>query len=256
MQLWSKEHAMTMLPTLAVMLVIAAVLRIAIGKKSMKIRMILFQVVACILFTIELGKQMVSFTRGYDLYHLPFHFCSMFIFALPIMAFYRGKYMSQVRAVTAAISSAMTLLLYIYPCLIYSAWDVTNYFSDYMAFHTVTFHNLVVLAFILILALDLHTPAPKGEQKTVIWFTVCFCAVSATMAQTLKTNFNNFYTCNIPPLETVRQAVQNAVGAVPAQALYIVIVTALDILFVWGSYWFYRLLKKLFTKEKYKNPCP
>ena len=111
------------------------------------------------------------------------------------------------------------------------------------------------IAFVLILALDLHTPVPTGEQKTVILFTVCFCAVSATMAQVLKTNFNNFYTCNIAPLETVRQMVQTAVGAVPAQALYIVIVTVLDILFVWGSYWLYRLLQKSLTKEKCKNPC-
>lgn len=252
MQLWTREHAVTMLPTLAVMLAVAGLLRITLGKKEMKIRMIPFQLVACVLFAIEVGKQAVSFSRGYDLYHLPFHFCSMFIFMLPVMAFYRGKYMSQVRAITAAISGAMTILLFIYPCLIYSAWDVTNYFSSYMAFHTVTFHNLVVFAFMLILALDLHTPAPAGEQKTVIWFIVGFCAVSATMAQVLKTNYNNFYTCNIPPLETVRLAVQNAAGAIPAQALYIAVVTVLDILFVWGSYWLYRLLKSVLTKEKLK----
>lgn len=255
MQLWSREHAVTMLPTLAVMLLIAGVLRVAIGRRDMKIRMIPFQVIACILFTIEVGKQALSLSRGYDLYNLPFHFCSMFIFMLPIMAFYKGKYMCRVRAITAAISGAMSLLLFIYPCLIYSASDITNYFTSYMAFHTVTFHNLVVFAFVLILALDLHTPTATGEQKTVIWFVVCFCIVSATMAQVLKTNFNNFYTCNIAPLETVRQAVQNAVGAVPAQVLYILIVTVLDILFVWGSYWLYRLLQKLINKDKSKNPC-
>lgn len=252
MQLWSKEHAVTMLPTLAVMLVIAGVLRLTLGKKDMKIRMIPVQVIACILFAIEVGKQIHSFSGGYDLYSLPFHFCSMFIFMLPAMAFYRGKYLSQVRAITAAISSAMSLLLFIYPCLIYSASDVTNYFSSYMAFHTVTFHNLVVFAFVLILALDLHTPMPTGEQKTVIWFIVGFCAISATMAQALKTNFNNFYTCNIPPLETVRLMVQDAVGPVPAQVMYILIVTVLDILFVWGSYWLYRLLRKVLTKEEIK----
>lgn len=255
MQLWSREHAITMLPTLAVMLVIAWLLRMTIGKKDIKIRMIPFQMIACILFAIEVGKQVLSFSGGYDLYNLPFHFCSMFIFMLPAMAFYRGKHMARVRAITAAISGAMSLLLFIYPCLIYSASDVTNYFTSYMAFHTVTFHNLVVFAFVLILALDLHTPEPTGEQKTIIWFVVCFCTVSATMAQVLKTNFNNFYTCNIAPLETVRQMVQNAVGAVPAQALYILIVTVLDILFVWGSYWMYRVLQKMLTKEQQKNPC-
>lgn len=249
MELWSREHAVSMLPTLAVMLVIAVVLRMIIGKKDIKIRMIPVQILACILFAIEIGKQALSFSNGYDLYNLPFHFCSMFIFMLPLMAFYRGKYMTQVRAITTAISAAMTLLLYIYPCLIYSAWDVTNYFNSFMAFHTVTFHNIVVFAFILILALDLHTPAPAGEQKVILLFILGFCTISATMAQTLKTNFNNFYVCNIPPLETVRQMVQNAVGAVPAQAMYILIVTILDLLFVWGSYRAYRLLRKLLEER-------
>ena len=252
MELWTREHAVTLLPALALMIVIAAVLRITIGKREMKIRMIPFQVLACILFVIELGKQAVSFSRGYDLYHLPFHFCSLFIFALPVMAFYKGRHLPMVKTVTASLCAAMSLLLFIYPCLIYSAGDITAYFSEYMSFHTVTFHNIVVFAFVLIVALDLHTPAPKGEQKTVIWFTVAFCAVSATMAQLLKTNYANYYSCNIPPLETIRLAVRNAVGAVPAQLLYILIVSLLNILFVWGSYWLYRLLQKILTKENLK----
>lgn len=250
MELWTAEHAGTLLPALAVMLVLTAVLRWALGNKPHKTRMIPLQIIACLIILLEIGKQGVSLWRGYDLYHLPFHFCSLFIFMLPIMAFYKGKHKQTVYGITAALCMAVCLLMLIYPSLIYSAWDITNCFGNYMAFHTVVFHNLVMLAALLIPALGVHEPAPKGEPGAVSLFMLGFCAVSATMAQLLKTNFNNFYTCNIPPLETVRQAVETACGKVPAMLLYVLIVTVLDILFVLGSYWLYRLVRKLVTGKK------
>lgn len=249
MELWTAEHAKTLLPAVAVMIVIAAILRITIGKKDLKIRMIPFQIVASILFAIEVGKQVMSLLQGYDLYHLPFHFCSLFIFMMPLMAFYKGKHKATVTAITSAICMATTFLTLVYPCLIYSASDITNFFSNYFCFHTVTFHNLVIFGIILILALNLHTPQQK-ETKTIILFTVCFCVVSAAMAQLLQTNFNNFYSCNIPPLESLRQSLQGILGYGLTQGLYILIVTVLDILFVFGSYWLYRLLRPIFTKKE------
>lgn len=249
MELWSPEHAKTLLPTVAVMIAIAAILRITLGKKDLKIRMIPFQIVAIILFAIEVGKQILSFRQGYDLYHLPFHFCSLFIFMMPLMAFYKGKHKATITAITSAICMATTFLTLAYPCLIYSAGDITNFFSNYFCFHTVTFHNLVIFGIILIVALDLHTPQPK-ETKAVIVFIVCFCVISATMAQLLQTNFNNFYVCNIPPLESVRQSVQNTLGYGVAQILYILIVSVLDILVVFGCYWLYRLLRSIFIKKE------
>lgn len=245
MELWSQQHLQTLLPAVAVMIVIAVLLRKMLIKKPHYIRMIPLQIVAILLFLIEVGKQVTSFSRGYDLYHLPFHFCSLFIFMLPIMAFYRGKHKQTVYAITAALCMSVFLLMMIYPCLIYSAGNIEEFFKDYLSFHTVAFHNLVVFAAILIPVLELHQPETRKEPKAVLIFMMCFCTVSATMAQLLKTNFNNFYTCNIPPLETVRQAVENACGTVPAMLLYVLIVTVLDLLFVSGSYWVYRFVRKL-----------
>ena len=248
MELWTLEHAKTLPAALVVMVAVALLLRRTIGKKDIRVRMIPFQILSCILLLLEIGKQVVSLSRGYDLYHLPFHFCSLFIFALPVMSFYRGKHQSVVRGVTAALCMAVFLLMLIYPNLIYSGSDVTNFFKEYMSFHTVAFHHIVMFQLVLILALELHTPQIKQEPKAVVWYTVGFSAVSATMAQLLKTNYANFYSCNIPPLEAVRLAVQQSLGAVPAQLLYIAIVAALNILFVWGSYWLYRLLRHWLTK--------
>lgn len=250
MELWTAEHAKTLLPALAVMLVLAWVLQRVIGKKSHKIRMLPIQIIACLLVLLEIGKQAVSLAHGYDLYHLPFHFCSLFIFMLPIMAFYKGKHKQTVYAITASLCMAVCLLMLIYPALIYSDGNIREFFTNYISFHTVAFHNLVMLSAILIPVLKVHEPAKKGEGKAITLFMLCFCTVSAVMAQLLKTNFNNFYRCNIPPLETVRQIVENAWGSVPAMLLYVLIVTILDILFVLGAYRLYLLMRHISQKEK------
>jgi hypothetical protein len=248
MELWTPEHAKTILPAMAGMLILCVLLRLVLIRKPLHIRMIPFQVCACLLVLLELGKQITSFSRGYDLYHLPFHFCSLFIFMLPIMAFYKGKHRDTVTRITASICAAMALLLLIYPNLIYSAGNIQNFFGDYLDFHTVAFHNLILFVFFLILALDLHTPQKKESPKAVLIFTGCFCAVSATMAHLLQTNYANFYSCNIPILESVRLAVQNAVGYVPAQILYVLINASLNVGFVYLSFLLIRLISKMSRK--------
>ena len=91
MALWTKTHALSLLPAVAVMLLLTGLLRYYLGRKPLHIRIIPLQVVAVLLFLLEIGKQALSFRNGYDLYHIPLHFCSLFIFMLPLAAFYRGK---------------------------------------------------------------------------------------------------------------------------------------------------------------------
>lgn len=250
MELWTSEHTNTLLPTIGVMLAIAVALRFVLGKKEIKVRMIPFQIIAVMLLLLEVGKQAVSLSRGYDLYHLPFHFCSLFLFMVPLMAFYRGKGEQKVRAITAAICASLFLLMTIYPNLIYSAGNIHEFFQEYLSFHTVAFHNLVMMEFLLIVALDLHTPASKGESKATMFFILGFCVVSASMAQLLKTNYANFYSCNIPALEQVRLSVQAVLGTGLTQLIYILILTLLNLLFVQLSYWLYRLAHKALSPRK------
>ena len=249
MQLWTPWHLKTLLPALAVMVIVAAVLR-KVLKKDEKTRMLPIQILTCTLLVLEVGKQVLSFLKGYDLYHLPFHFCSLFIFVLPVMSFYRGKHRQAVFAISTALCASVFLLMLIYPALIYGDWNIQNYFKGYFDFHTVTFHNIVMLVFVLIVALDLHIPEARKDRIPIILFTLCFCAVSATMAHLLKTNYANYYTCNIAPLEQLRLTVQGAIGVVPTQLLYIMIVSALNVGFVLMSYELYRLLRYILPGKK------
>lgn len=244
MELWTREHTMTLLPALAVMTVAAIALRKWLGGKEYRVRMIPVQIIAVLLVLLEIGKQVDSICHGYDLYHIPLHYCSLVLVMLPVMAFYRGKAKEIVRSITCGVCMAVTLLTVIYPNLIYSAGNISGYWEGFQNFHTVTFHNLAIFATLLMLALDVYLPGKQGG-KALTLFMLGFCLVSATAAQLLQTNYNNFYTCNIPPLEQLRQIVEAATGALVAKLLYVLIVTALDIAFTLGAFALYKLLAKL-----------
>ena len=249
MELWTQAHIKTLIPTVVAMVLLSLLLRKWLLPKPLKVRMIPLQILAVMILLLEAGKQIVSFSRGYDLYHIPLHYCSLFIFMLPLMAFYKGKHDSEVRGVGAGLCGAVTMLMLIYPNLIYGSWNIEGYFQDFLNFHTVTYHGGVVFAFLLTLALQLHTPKSRKEPGAVVLVMAVFCAISSVAAQLLKTNFANFYQCNIPPLEALRQTVQSALGYVPAQILYVLIVSALTIGFTYGTYWLYRGIRNLTTKK-------
>lgn len=249
MELWSPMHIKTLLPALVIMLLVSIALRAWLGKKDVKVRMIPVQIVAGLLLILEMGKQIVSFSRGYDLYHIPLHFCSLLLFALPAMAFYKGKYADRVRAIGTATCGAIFWLTAIYPCLIYSAGNIEGFFTNFLDAHTVLFHNLAMLAFMLIVALDLHQPAPKGEHKLIVLYLTVFCVVAAVMSQLLETNYAGFYHCNVPIVEDVRISLQPILGYWPTQMIYIVGLTAVHYGFVLGFYCLYKVIRRLLTKK-------
>ena len=253
MELWSSAHAATLPAAIFGMVVVAIILRKFLINKPLKIRVIPFFVVSALLFILEIFKQVLSFKNGYDLYHIPLHYCSILIF-VPLFAslyIYFGKEEKKKKVMSLAVATctATALLTIIYPCLIYGSWNIENFFNGFFDFHTVVFHNLVIFAAILLVALNLHQPNFKENKWSIILFIIGFCLISSVMAQILKTNFANFYQCNVPPLETLRQMVASAFGYWPAQILYIVINSSLNLAFTIGSYFAYKLLNKIFNKK-------
>ena len=65
------------------------------------------------------------------------------------------------------------------------------------------------------------------------------------MAQILQTNYANFYTCNIAPLEAVRVSLQGVLGYAVTQVLYVLILSALNLGFVLLAAGLYKLIRKL-----------
>ena len=232
--------------------VIAIVLRLTLGKADRRFRIIPMQVIAVLLVVLEIGKQVVSFQHpsGYDLYSIPLHFCSIYLFSLPVMCFYKGKNREIVTAVVSAMCMGLLLFMVIYPNIIFPPADVNSFFTNYMSFHTIVFHNLVLLATVLIFALDLSFPVVKGEKRWLSLAMVVFSATAGSMAQILKTNFANFYSCNVPPVESFRLQMQQVLGYGLAQTIYVLVLAALHILFMLTCYWLYRGIWKLTAKRQ------
>ena len=252
MELWTKEHFWQLIPTTIVMVIIALILNKFIGKKPLKIRMIPFQVLAVILFLSEIGKQVISFQRGYNLYHIPLHVCSLFIGLIPLMAFYNGKHKDVVNTISCSVVVALMMFMTIYPNLIYAPGNITNFFGDYFDFHTVFFHNVVIFEFILIVVLRLHHVGEKSYAKHMMIFGAIFAIVSGSMAQILQVNFSNFYTCNVGPVNDFVNSVKDALGYAVGQTIYVVILGILHVLFFTACYYLYRGIDKLNVKLRGK----
>ena len=248
MELWSQNHVKTLLPSFIIMIILGVVLRIFLGKKSEKIRMIPFQICTVFLLILEVIKQVKSFVDGYDLYHIPLHFCSLFLYVLPAMAFYSGKHKDKVRAITTTVCASLFLLMTIYPSVIYSGDAIAGTFKNFWDFHTTVFHTVATFTFVLIVCLDLYKPNLKKDLLAILVFFAIYCVIAGVTSQILETNFNNFYHCNVPPLENLRVSLQEPLGYGVAQTLYVIVVSIVNLIFVNLSYQLFRLLNFLTLK--------
>ena len=250
MQLWTYEHFYSLVPSLIAMIIITILLRIWLIKKDIKIRIIPLQIITIFLLILEILKQGTSKIEGYNLYYLPFHFCSLFLFLLPAMSFYWGQYKDIVDSITATCEMCLFLFMIVYPALIYSDNNIKNYFNfkDFYSFHTVTYHSLVVFVLILIIGLDLHVPNEKRYFKQLWIFVICFSIIAATMSQIFKTNYGGFYECNVEPIEEIRQSLLKKIPYFWTHTLYLSVFIILHILFVSGAYYLYICIQQLVTK--------
>ena len=78
---------------IAILIVInlTLIIHIIFRKKSDKIKNIPLIVIAATMLIMEVAKQTISIRRGYDLWHVPLHFCSLFLYWYPLMAFFKDE---------------------------------------------------------------------------------------------------------------------------------------------------------------------
>lgn len=253
MGLWTWTHFFQIIPTFAGFLVITVILARALGNKEESVRYIPLKVIAVTLVVLEIIKQINSAMSGaYDLYALPFHYCSLFLYLFPLHAFYRGKHSHIIHAATLGCLSSVTLAMIVIPNIIYTDTDILNFFNTFPEFHTVIFHNLVVLYFMLTIALRLYEINAKHDMKVMTVFLSAYVAVATVLAYTLKVNFHNLYRCNVQFIEDIHVAVVEAIGVI-GTILYVLILFVLTILVSYLSLYLTRLLIKGIDKITHKN---
>ena len=254
MGFWTYLQAVTLLPSLAFMIIAALILRKLLIGKSFSVRMLPIKIIAVVLVITELIKQIISLRAGYDLYHLPFHYCSIFIYALPFFAFYRGRFESSVRSVAYATMTGLLLGMLVMPEVIYASVAISEFFVSYLSFHRVFFHNLVIFALILIFFLDLHKPSGKrGEAIFVTLFSIGFVITSASAAHILDTNFSTFLRSTVDFIDAIAIELTAKLGERVSNVIYTACVSILHIVFIVGMNYFYLALCTLKEKVTKKN---
>ena len=254
MGLWSLNHLKTTPLTFVLLILLTILVRMALKNKPREIKMLPIKIISVFLVVLEIIKQILSIRTGYQLHHLPLHFCSIFLYVLPLMAFYRGKYQEKFCSVATSTMTALLFGMLIMPGIIYSDYAINNFFNDFFAFHTVFFHNLVILALFLTLALDLHTPSGKRDEVTFITlFGTGFVLISASLSHILQTNFSNFLSSTVGFIANLVDKIATVIGRTPITVIYTLTLAALHVLLMVLTSYVYLLLTRLIKKAKRKE---
>ena len=249
MGLWTTTHFYQIIPTFIILAIISFIAAKTLGKCKDSVKYIPLKVISVILLVLEVMKKINSFgPDGYNLYSLPFHYCSLFLYLLPFHAFYRGRFSHITDTAAFGCLASLMLDMLLMPAVIYSDGNIKNFFGSFSDFHTVTFHNLVVFYFMLTIALKLYDMKPKRDMKIMGGFLAVYVTVAAILSYSLKVNFHNLYECNIAFIENVRLAIVDALG-IFGTILYVAILFVLTILFSYAAYFLARLVIKLIHKQ-------
>ena len=123
---WTYLHVITLIPSLIIMLIISLILRNKLIEQSIEKRFVPFKIISLSLVIGEIAKQLISIYKGYNLFHLPFHVCSLFVFVIPLMAFYKGKYSKIINSITTTLCMILLICMIIMPQQIYRDTSISQ----------------------------------------------------------------------------------------------------------------------------------
>ena len=252
MGLWTKEHFYLIIPSFIVFIVFGVFLGKALKDKSEKVKYLPLQIITLVLLALEFMKQGYNLKGGYDLYALPFHYCSLFLYLLPFHSFYKGKYKKITDNMSLSCLASLFLFMLVMPDVVFSAGNIRGCFETFSSFHTVVFHLLVSLYFVLTVSLKLYNFDVKKDLKVTAIFLAIYVIIATIMSFSLKVNFHNLYKCNLGMVEDIRLKVMEAIG-IFGHILYVVILFFLTILFAYAAYFATKGVLKLVSKLTKKD---
>lgn len=252
---WSQYRAVRLIPVFILIIISSFFLYKAIKNKDENKRMLPIRILTIVLLVMEFFKQLLSIIRGYDLYHIPLHFCSLFLYFLPLASFYNGKYKDIFRTLAGVISACLFLFMSIYPLLIYPDGDVNGMMTflkgedvyRYFQFHSVVFHNIALFSFAFFAFGSVVKHDTKRDIITIVIAFAVYSVIAGTLANVIDTNFNNFRHCNADFLENVRVALVDKMANF-GQFIYVIIISVGTIIVPILAYFVWKLFEKLFNK--------
>lgn len=237
MGLWTLTHFYAIIPAFIVFAGIAVLLGFLLKNKSEETKLLPLRIIASAILLLELAKQVISLSRdgGYDFYHLPLHYCSLFIFLLPLHAFSFGKVKKYIDGITFASTASLFLFFLIIPTILYPEGAITNVANNFFDFHTLAFHHLVVLYFFIAIALKQFNLNFKKDFPVIAIILSAYVIVATILAYIFKENYQNLLKCNMEALDNIRLMMVDAIGWL-GQAIYISIIFIFTTLFGYLAY--------------------
>ena len=252
MGLWTELHALTILPAFVVYIVIALIIARLVRGKSERVKYIPLQIITVMLLILEIIKQIVSVENGvYNLYSLPFHYCSLFLYLLPFHSFYKGNHRKIVNSAAFGCLASLFFFMLVMPAVVYSDGAISGLADNFMSFHTVVFHNLVCLYFLLVVAMKLYEFNRSLDLKVMAVFLAIYVVIATVLSHTLEVNFHNLYRCNLAIVEDIRLQIIEAIGWA-GQVIYVVVMFILTILFAYAAYFLTQLVLSLISRTARK----
>ena len=259
--MWTITHAITLFPTLIVFAELAFLIGYLLKGKNETIRSIPLQLIAATLIIMEIIKQVNSFDANgvYNRYSLPLHFCSLFLYILPLHSFFRTKSRPIIDSLAVMLTASLIVNMLMMPANIYSAQNIKETFQNYGSFHTVIFHNLVILYGMLTIALKAYKFNIKYDVIVSLIFLAVYVAIANVASYTLHTNFHNLYNCNIEFIQNFINMLKGKMGNFDwiIQVLYVSLLFVLTLVMGVASYFAAYGVDKLVTRiirKKEKAP--
>lgn len=242
---WTKLHAITLIPSIMFFILVSLIIRKWLIKYDEKFRIIPIHIITALIFVLEIIKQTRSLILGYDLSDLPLYYCSLFVFLYPLTSLYKGKFKDSIRTLTIVSGITLFGLMMIMPNIVYSEDSIKNIFLDFDCFHTVVFHNLVLLGTALLISLNLYKINIKKDYLITTLFYVSYCVIVPPITILLNENFNKFNYNTVTPIENIRLSLIDSLGYSFGQSMYVLLDLISTVGFSIFMYTVFMLIHKL-----------
>lgn len=199
---WTKDEALIVPIGLVIIIFLSVIINFCLRNKSEKIKRIPLLIITIIVLILEIIKQVYSLIKGYDLWKLPLHFCSIFLFVFSFASFGKGPLRKIGDVISLSGGFAVLIAFLISPRnIIGNACE--NVFANFDQFHTFTYHFLVFFYFFILISSNL-VKAKFSDIKYIITTVLGYAIIAIVAGYSLNINYCSVLQNNYSFLESIR----------------------------------------------------
>lgn len=198
---WSSSEKIVLPIAFVINVLIATLICLLTKNKSKKIKRIPLTIITILVIILEIAKQIYFIFTKYNVYALPLHFCSLFIYFYIIANFIKkGEHFGDV--MTLSYSIVVIIAIICNPSNVIGE-SCDNIFQSFPVFHSFFYHFLMILYFSILLASNLIETSKK-DFLYICFGIIGYAIIAVPLAYILNANFCNILYSNYSFLESIR----------------------------------------------------